>query len=495
MLQPILIPMWGRGVLSLMLVWAACSLPLLADDAAEPATAGGATSGSEQPSDPNGGRTWTVNGNPIQGKFSGVIGTEIRINVNNRVQGFELSELSDYDLAWVWDVFNALGKLDDLPVEFRVRPENPMPPDGSVPAQAVGDSPTGASNPNASTASLSDTRTWIDGDGNTIQGSYSSIRGETLSILVRGQGWQEVHLAQLARNDLIWLQNALRNEGRLSELSLVFRDPPAADASDSELAQQRRQGGMRQWTLYNGQTFVGAFYRVADGIVQIYDNEQALREEHWNDLSDEDNAYVKERLGLETAAGFFPAQRDLVLSPEDQTAGMRSWTDRDRNQIIAAFSYLTAMNTVAVFNTPSGEARYIYEYISNDDQGVIQGINEQNQQTQIAQGGTSSGGFYSSNAPSHGSSPIPSGGHAGESGVPNNPGAGSQFSSSTGVGGDGANSPAQQPVQSTPSVPQSTPTTGPITTNTGVEGFLAGRGVWAIVGVVCLIMIIRKVSR
>jgi hypothetical protein len=487
MLQPNLHSLRGRGVLSLLLVWAACSLPLLADDAPEPSA----------------GRTWTVNGNPIQGKYAGVIGTEVLINVNNRVQRFDLSELSSEDLAWIWDVKNALGDLDDLPVEYRVRPE--ITPGTTAPGD--GDPSSATQELPVSTADLRDTRTWTDRDGNTIQGTFSSIRGEELSILVRGQGWQEVHLAQLARNDLIWLQNALRNEGRLSELSLVFRDPPDVDASDSELVRQRRQGGMRQWKLYNGQTFVGAFHRVADGIVQVYDNEQSLREEHWNDLSDEDHTYLKERLARETPADFFPDQRDLALSTDDQAAGMRIWTDRERNQIVGSFLYLAAMNTVAVFNTPAGEARYIYEYIGNDDQAIIQGVSEQNQQTQIAQGGTgtSNGGLYSSNAPSGGRSQFPSGGHAGASGISSNPGAGSQFSSSTGSGG--ANSPAPQPFQSRPSVPQSTPATGPIT-NTGVgvqdtsaydegaqQGLLAGRTVWAIVGVVCLIMLIRKVSR
>lgn len=452
-----------------------------------------------QPADGDGqnsDRTWTIGGNSIQGKFSGIIGTEILINVSNRVQRYRLSELSDWDRAWLWDVYNALGKLDDLPIEYRDRPVNPLPPDAPMTSDASASDPANAALyavdatrewanpegdpfmarfegfrgqdyvslhdgvrsirwsidnlsqadvdwirsyhahhgienelpdrlrprtpnvPGSDVADLGDVRTWTDRDGNTIQGRFTSISGEQVSIFRgHGIGWQDVHLAQLARTDLIWLQSALRAEGRLSELPLVFRDPPDEDATDSELVRERRQGGLRQWERYNGQTFVGSYQRVSEGIVQINENEAGLREEYWNDLSAEDHAYLRDRLERETPAGFFPDQRGLTPSQEEQAAGMRVWTDREGNQIVGSYSHLTARSTVVVFDTSAGEAEYIYEYLSNDDQAIIQGVTRQNQQT--AQGGTSG---YTSNGPGYG---APSGGHGGGYQAPYGSGVGS----------------------------------------------------------------------
>lgn len=485
-------------------------------------------------------RVWTVNSNPVTGRFSGLIGAEILINAGGRVQRFPLSELSEYDLAWLWDVYNAQNKLADLPVEYRERPENPIRPEMTIADDAgPDDAPATEANadesygteayrdwttaeepinarfmrfttqdrllvtdrghmhtiefddlspddvawlrgyhahhgieselperlrprtPNqpggATIASLRDTRTWTDREGNTIQASFSSIHGEEVSLhRGSGQGWIDVHLAQLSIADLIWLQEALRNEGRLRELPLVFRDAPDDGQTEADLVRLRRQSGMRQWRLYNNQAFVAAFDRVEAGIVYVDLPETATqREEHWNDLSDADHEYLKERLRLETPADFFPAQRELSASPEQQAAGMRVWTDREGNQIVGSFKNLTAMNTVVVFDTAEGEARYIYEYLSNDDQAVIQGVTQQNQQTQIAQGGGAGAGYsstppgFSAGPPSfnsgypgfNGGSPGFSSGPSGVTGGPVGGHSGGSFPGTTGFNHPGGSVP------------------------------------------------------
>ncbi len=484
-------------------------------DPAMPAT-GSEPAADEESLDLRAERVWTVNGNPVRGRWSGLINSEILINADGRVQRIQLSELSEYDLAWLWDVYNAQGNLADLPIEYRERPQNPIRPEMTAPSEVAGSDvpegtvanadelystetyrdwtddpinarfmrfttqdrllvtdrgrmhtipfddlsqddlawlrgyhahhgidgelpdrlrPRGPNQPGAATiANLRDTRTWTDREGNTLQGSFSSIRTDQVSIhRGAGQGWIEVHLAQLAIGDLTWLQNALRNEGRIRELPLVFRDAPDNGQTEADLVRLRRHGGNRQWRLYNGQTFVGAFDRVEDGIVIVDEYEAEEREEHWNDLSDADHEYLKNRLARETPAEFFPAQTDLVASADDLAADRRVWTDRDGNQIVAKFKNLAAMNTVAVFDTADGEVRYIYEYISNDDQESIRGVTQQNQQTQIAQGGGRPGGGYSSTPP--GFTAGPPGFSSGPPGFSSGPGPGMRGGPTAGHGG------------------------------------------------------------
>ncbi len=141
-------------------------------------------------------------------------------------------------------------------------------------------------------------------------------------------------------------------------------------------------GESREWTAA-GDSFSGQFEKLSDGKVQVRDDGGTLREIPWDDLGEADHAFLKEELEDKVDAEYFPDQDGLVTTPEQEDAGMEVWTDREGHQIVGKIKSFAS--GIAVFEVPEGEgedpegeenpesdeAKYIYEYISNDGQTKI----------------------------------------------------------------------------------------------------------------------------
>ncbi|WP_197443510.1 hypothetical protein [Maioricimonas rarisocia] len=314
-----------------------------------------ATTPAEESYDRNAERVWTdSNGKQVTGTYFSLFREDVQIKVTGSgVVRVPLANLSASDIDWVREYLRRNNQLNRLPLAYRLSPDDPAAmQDPEVVPQA----------------GLRDERIWTDRKGNKARARFFSISGKDLKLT--GRGFTTLPLAQLSRDDLIWLQDALKEEGRLHEMPLAYRDPPDESLSELELARHRRTGYLRKWTQYNGKSFVATYVRVSDGEVQLYDGSQQ-RGFPWYDLSDEDQEYVRARLEREIAGAFFPEKADIVLTTDEIDNGWRLWTDLDERQVKGRYVKRDHGLSVAVLETPDGEQGYIFDFLGEEDREYI----------------------------------------------------------------------------------------------------------------------------
>lgn len=283
-------------------------------------------------------RVWTdSNGKQVTGSFFSLFREDAQIKVTGSgVVRVPLANLSAADIDWIREYLRRNNQLQRLPVAYRLSPDDPAAMDDPAVVPQAG---------------LRDMRVWTDRKGNRIQARFFSVSGKDLKLTNRG--FKTVPLAQLSRDDLIWLQDALKEEGRLYELPLAFRDPPDESLSELELVRLRRTGYVRKWTLYNGKSFVATYVRMSEGEAQLNDGSQQ-RGFPWFDLSNEDQEYIRGRLEREIEGRFFPEQADIVLATDEIDNGWRLWTDLDERQVKGRYVKRDHGLSVAVIETPGG---------------------------------------------------------------------------------------------------------------------------------------------
>jgi len=301
-------------------------------------------------------RVWTdSNGKQVTGSFFSLFREDAQIKVTGSgVVRVPLANLSAADIDWIREYLRRNNQLQRLPVAYRLSPDDPAAMDDPAVVPQAG---------------LRDMRVWTDRKGNRIQARFFSVSGKDLKLTNRG--FKTVPLAQLSRDDLIWLQDALKEEGRLYELPLAFRDPPDESLSELELVRLRRTGYVRKWTLYNGKSFVATYVRMSEGEAQLHDGSQQ-RGFPWFDLSNEDQEYIRGRLEREIEGRFFPEQADIVLATDEIDNGWRLWTDLDERQVKGRYVKRDHGLSVAVIETPDGEQGFIYDFLSIADQEYIE---------------------------------------------------------------------------------------------------------------------------
>ncbi|MFG0333243.1 MAG: hypothetical protein ACF8TS_07780 [Maioricimonas sp. JB049] len=330
------------------------------DPAAKPAAgtaapSSDATAPAEESYDRDTERVWTdSNGKQVTGTYFSLFREDVQIRVTGSgVVRVPLENLSAADIHWVREHLRRNNQLNRLPLAYRLSPDDPAAmQDPDVVPQA----------------GLRDERIWTDRKGNKARARFFSISGKDLKLT--GRGFTTLPLAQLSRNDLIWLQDALREDGRLHELPLAFRDPPDESLSELELARHRRTGYLRKWTLYSGKSFVATYVRMSEGEVQLADGSRQ-RGFPWHDLSKEDQDYVRARLEREVAGDFFPEQADIVLATDEIDNGWRLWTDLDERQVKGRYVKRDHGLSVAVLETPDGEQGYIFDFLGEEDREYI----------------------------------------------------------------------------------------------------------------------------
>lgn len=307
-------------------------------------------------------REWTDrDGQKLKAKFQSVIADDVLLKPEQgAITRVPIRNLSPVDRRLLRDHFESRGELERLPAEFR----NPVDVEAASEAQVALSTPD---------EKLRVIRTWTDDDGVQIVARFWSVDASAVTLQSEtGRG--TVSLGKLGYDDLIWLQEALREAGRLTELALPYRDPPDKSMSTVELARYRRTGYARKWTSFTGKTMVGQYDRFTQGQVRIFDTNGTPSESDYVDFSEQDQAYLRERLKREVPGEFFPTEATDDPPPREGSSEIRTWTDLDGKTLNGRFVKLDRSGTVVVLETGAGEKPYIAQFLSVDDQKKIKAL-------------------------------------------------------------------------------------------------------------------------